>query len=881
MKIQTKILSAILVTIITSSILLTFVNLNAMNRFSGDSQGVVFDAVLNGELDNLKRTAADNALFVKEYLHAVITDLESMYNFADALFNNRINISATETYWADTLIDPRVPSGSLINDYYGFGAASWEKSTIYMPNVKNATAYAAAKIKYKNIIDLSSVLEIPFKATHKSNPGYIWIYMGFEEGGLFRQLPWNDMSWAREINYDPRQENWYKNAVAADGLNIFLDMDPESGLVLTMSRPVKYDNGSLVGVISLDLPLETVLKTVSNKPVFENGYAFMIDSQFRTLLHPVLLDNDSKFGEDIISLELIDANEKQGFSNILNELTQNYSQVVTFSKNSELWYLSIHPVEIKDFWIGVVVPKSDVINVVDQVNEPIRKTTITTFGLFLLVALFSILLAAFVSKQASEKIVAPIKELTEVTELITKGNLDRNISGGSGSQEIYLLSRTFEGLVTALRFGNEEYYRGDINRAYDNYQKALELFSSLNNKEGVGICYNNIGNVHKIKGNLKDANKFYRNAIAIANELLETASEEEKPRHILALASRYNNLGLLYIEIEEYDQAEMFLQKALEYDRMIDNARGFAVRYGNLGKLYLARGDVAKAKEAFDESMQIAENLQSTRAIANAKLNYGIYYRHIGDTSAALRFFAEAVELANDLDRAVVLSALVNAKEIHEEVGNQSEAKKIDDAIREFTSSLKRKEVIFVLDYSGSMAGKRIKQAIKGIRSIFNNQVNDDDYVGLIIFDNSSKTLFESTPKSQIKKKFLEGINGLSYPYGRTALYDAIGDALKMSGDKPFDQWIIVLTDGDDNSSRRYYPSKLEKLATNSVAKNLVIIGVGRISNRDFLEKLCEVTDQGKYIDVDDGVSNAIERAFAEVSSMLMETEVEGFVPDY
>ncbi|MHA2303954.1 MAG: hypothetical protein ACXACU_01090, partial [Candidatus Hodarchaeales archaeon] len=90
-----------------------------------------------------------------------------------------------------------------------------------------------------------------------------------------------------------------------------------------------------------------------------------------------------------------------------------------------------------------------------------------------------------------------------------------------------------------------------------------------------------------------------------------------------------------------------------------------------------------------------------------------------------------------------------------------------------------------------------------------------------------------------------------------------------------------VLSDGDDNASQKYDPSTIIKITKQAVDTSLVIIGVGDLEERERLKDICANSARGTYIQIEAGVSGAITEAFEEVSSMLAEFEVEGFVADY
>lgn len=119
---------------------------------------------------------------------------------------------------------------------------------------------------------------------------------------------------------------------------------------------------------------------------------------------------------------------------------------------------------------------------------------------------------------------------------------------------------TFGHLLTALRFGNDDFYKGNLfislllsfvanffsgnkEKAMANYMGALAMFSQFENKKGMGICYNNIGNIHRARGEWAEAEKLYSKAIEFGIMLNDPPTVESQR----SLASRYNNLAMLYI----------------------------------------------------------------------------------------------------------------------------------------------------------------------------------------------------------------------------------------------------------------------------------------------------------------------------------------------
>ncbi|MHA2253238.1 MAG: tetratricopeptide repeat protein [Candidatus Kariarchaeaceae archaeon] len=862
--------------------------------FSQNAADDSADTILDEELENLDRLTNDKSLLIDEYFGQILSEFSLLEKFTDNLFNERLNVSELPSYYSIPSIDPTV-SVILEHDDVNDREVSFKVSGWYVPEISSIDQVSD---EVMNLVDISSNLDMAFRTLYQANSAYSNLYLGFEEDGLFRIYPYQDKTGyltfeypdARnnqtKVGYDPRARPWYVSALETTSISFSEPYTDASGLglLVTVTVPIHFDNGTLIGILGADLTITSIQTAILGAEVLENGYAYMLDSDGNAIIHKSI-DRDLP-AQSIVSLEFTSNNQNEitSFSSdLLNQMKSGNVGNGQFKKNRDLWYISYAPIPSTQFALALVVPESDILAPANKIKDDILDALFSQLVVFFIILLIISGVIFYFTNYTSGQIVKPIQELTEITNLIASGNLSRDLKGGvSGSREITMLYNTFRGLVTALRFGNDDYYAGNINRAMDNYIAALELFTSLNNLKGIGICHNNLGNIHRARGNLKDANSEYRRAIDIAQELYEKSPPDKKPEHVFAIASRMNNLALLYLSIEEYDRAEEMLNQALNYDREIDNARGFATRYGNLGLVYLAQNRTKEAKDSFDEAREIAIAHDSERAIAYATMNHGVYERAMGNIDQAIEHFLKAVELSADLDIRVSTTSLKNLQEIYEERGQIDLASQIEDQIKKLGGAARSKEVTLVLDYSGSMSGKRITAAVNGIRNIFKDQVNSQDLVSLILFDTQSRVLIPPVTKEDNEKRFMQTFAKLNRPTGGTAFYDALNQAFAdfISRPTPNEQWIIALTDGDDNSSYSDV-NNVSRQAKSSIGVNLVIIGVGRLAEQKTLEKICKSTDKGQFIDVRDGVTDAITTAFEEVSSMLSEVEVEGFTSDY
>jgi len=120
-----------------------------------------------------------------------------------------------------------------------------------------------------------------------------------------------------------------------------------------------------------------------------------------------------------------------------------------------------------------------------------------------------------------------------------------------------------------------------------------------------------------------------------------------------------------------------------------------------------------------------------------------------------------------------------------------------------------KKDVIFILDRSGSMAGLE-SDTIGGFNGLLKKQkeVEGDVFISTVLFDDHIEWLDERCPLQEMD----ELNNETYYVRGTTALLDAIGSTLtkmsktyqKMKTEKPEKVMVVIVTDGLENASTEY-----------------------------------------------------------------------------
>lgn len=125
-------------------------------------------------------------------------------------------------------------------------------------------------------------------------------------------------------------------------------------------------------------------------------------------------------------------------------------------------------------------------------------------------------------------------------------------------------------------------------------------------------------------------------------------------------------------------------------------------------------------------------------------------------------------------------------------------------------------ELVFILDRSGSMSGLE-KDTIGGFNSLIQKQRKEKGkcYVSCVLFDDVQEVIYDRVPLNEVKKMTQKQY----YARGCTALLDAMGGAIhhignvhKYSKEEIGKTLFIIITDGLENSSKRYSYASIKKM---------------------------------------------------------------------
>jgi signal transduction histidine kinase len=198
------------------------------------------------------------------------------------------------------------------------------------------------------------------------------------------------------------------------------------------------------------------------------------------------------------------------------------------------------------------------------------------------------------------------------------------------------------------------YYRGlrdahsilrRIHRRLGNYNVAIEyalqnllLAERLRDTLELLDCYTTLGNVYSSMENFEEAQKYLRKAVAIGTKL-----------NSYQLASILNFYGRAYGKIGKYDSAQHYIQQALL--RELEHPQpgyGLSYIYNNLAENYYYKKEYNKALEFYALSSGLAEEKKSVYGKTFTLCGLALVYKDLMQYNKALALIRESLTIAKE-----------------------------------------------------------------------------------------------------------------------------------------------------------------------------------------------------------------------------------------
>lgn len=169
--------------------------------------------------------------------------------------------------------------------------------------------------------------------------------------------------------------------------------------------------------------------------------------------------------------------------------------------------------------------------------------------------------------------------------------------------------------------------------------EALILSEKLNFKNGIAEAYNQTGIVFWYLKEYEKASTFHYKALAI----YKSTGKKEGISRVL------NRLGHDHADMFNYLKAHDYFRQALELDEQMNNLNGVSVNLDLIGYVYMCLSDYSRALDYYFRAIQLAEQIGSKRGIAAISHDIGVIYEKQNNLTEALKYAKNGLLLASEI----------------------------------------------------------------------------------------------------------------------------------------------------------------------------------------------------------------------------------------
>ncbi len=205
---------------------------------------------------------------------------------------------------------------------------------------------------------------------------------------------------------------------------------------------------------------------------------------------------------------------------------------------------------------------------------------------------------------------------------------DYNLCMANGRKAYNIFNNTDEKIDAAaalVYMANSYEGTGFYAKSIENNLAALKLHESIKNPHGESVCYNNIGVDYYYLYQYDKAIENYKRALEIYK------TEDDK----FGIGSDQDNIAMVYLDKGNYDSADVYNQAGIKMFEAVNHQPGLGRIYSNRGNILMKLHDAKSAEQYYRKSLAINERLGITDGLSN---NYGfigeLYLDLAKDTAA-------------------------------------------------------------------------------------------------------------------------------------------------------------------------------------------------------------------------------------------------------
>ncbi|MBU0763310.1 MAG: tetratricopeptide repeat protein [Bacteroidetes bacterium] len=244
-----------------------------------------------------------------------------------------------------------------------------------------------------------------------------------------------------------------------------------------------------------------------------------------------------------------------------------------------------------------------------------------------------------------------VKEFERINDSMSVADLHNNIATTLGYMGMYDSATVFYNKALEFHSMHPEYaeYMADVytnvgimllhqakySKAFEHFKKSERIYDSLRIDYKLAVDYDLIASLYMAQGLYKDELMFR----------LKSYNLVAGTGNLVSIARKYVNIANVYDNLEKFDSAMVYYEKAGDSYVQMDNPTGLGFVYHNIGVMFVKQEDMEKGYENLQKAVSIRRKLGSPESLALSLVALGeLAYKMklIGD---AEKYLQEAYEI--------------------------------------------------------------------------------------------------------------------------------------------------------------------------------------------------------------------------------------------